>query len=197
MEGSITLDITKRGYFPKGGGEIVATVRPLAHQQKLKSFSLLQRGKVKAIHGIAHYSKLPGIIGKEMVDGARRRLRKAGYGRAQPEQAENEGEKEEERIPVTIEDCREKNNVAVAGGSGIILWAELEGGGYIGSSAIGRKGVNPETVGEEAADALIKGLDNGGCVDEWLQDQIIIFMALAEGTSEVNCGRAEVELHTR
>ncbi|KAJ2916055.1 hypothetical protein MD484_g4392, partial [Candolleomyces efflorescens] len=85
----------------------------------------------------------------------------------------------------------------VAGGSGIVLWAELEGGGYIGGSAVGRKGVNPEAVGKEAANELIKGLDNGGCVDEWLQDQIILYMALAQGTSEVNCGRGELELHTR
>ncbi|KAJ2937059.1 hypothetical protein H1R20_g43, partial [Candolleomyces eurysporus] len=198
-EGSIVLDINKRGYFPKGGGEIVTTVRPLAQGQKLKSFSLLERGKIKSIQGIAHYSKLPGSVGREMIDGAQRELRRAGYGRAErdPEDELNEDSEKEERVPVNIENRRESNDVAVAGGSGIVLWAELEGGGYIGGSAVGRKGLNPAAVGKEAAQLLIKGLDNGGCVDEWLQDQIIIFMALAEGTSEVNCGRDELELHTQ
>jgi RNA 3'-terminal phosphate cyclase (ATP) len=31
-------------------------------------------------------------------------------------------------------------------------------------------------------------LNDGGCVDDWLQDQLIIFMALAEGTSEILTG---------
>jgi len=34
-------------------------------------------------------------------------------------------------------------------------------------------------------------------VDEWLQDQIIIFMALAEGKSEIKCGAGGLELHTK
>jgi RNA 3'-terminal phosphate cyclase (ATP) len=73
----------------------------------------------------------------------------------------------------------------------------------------------PEAVGEEAATQLIKGIDAGGCVDEveqdinppfqidslyflqWTQDQIIIFMALAEGKSEVRCGTDGLSLHTR
>jgi len=200
-EGSITLNINKRGYFPKGGGEIVATVRPLPQGQKLKSFSLLERGKVKSIHGIAHYSKLPGSIGREMIDGAQRELRRAGYGRVErdPEDdlLDDSEAQEETRVPVNIENRREPNDVAVAGGSGIVLWAELEGGGYIGGSAVGRKGIDPVAVGKEAANELIKGLDNGGCVDEWLQDQIVIYMALAQGTSEVNCGRGELELHAQ
>jgi len=36
----------------------------------------------------------------------------------------------------------------------------------VGGSAVGRKGVDPTITGEEAARELIKGLDNGGCVDE-------------------------------
>lgn len=36
----------------------------------------------------------------------------------------------------------------------------------IGGSAVGVKNRSPEAVGAEAADELIKGLDEGGCVDE-------------------------------
>lgn len=38
--------------------------------------------------------------------------------------------------------------------------------GMIGGSAVGRKGIAPEKVGEEAAEELIRGLEGGGCVDE-------------------------------
>lgn len=189
-EDAVKIEVRKRGYFPKGGGEVVTTVKPLAQGDKLKSLKLVERGKVKRICGIAHYSRLPTAIGQDMIAGAMKVLVKAGYGRAS-----QEGTLEE--VKVEIVDCREPNNVAVAAGSGIVLWAELECGGIIGGSAVGKKGIAAKDVGAEAAEMLVKGLENGGCVDEWLQDQIIIFMTLADGVSEVNCGKAELELHTR
>ncbi|TFK25025.1 RTC domain-containing 1 [Coprinopsis marcescibilis] len=198
----IGVEIIRRGYFPKGGGTITFTVPPLPKGNKLNAFSLLERGKVKAIRGVSHYSRLSNSIGNGMVEGAVRALRKAGYRAARADVSQEEFDPgstagEDDGVVIDIQPVREDNKVAVAGGSGIFLWAELEGGGFIGGSAVGRKGVEARDVGEEAAIQLVKGLENGGCVDEWLQDQIIIFMALAEGTSEVRCGRGELELHTR
>eukprot|EP00727_Mastigamoeba_balamuthi_P001467 m51a1_g11317 putative rna 3 -terminal phosphate cyclase (109) ;mRNA; f:106145-108247 len=51
-----------------------------------------------------------------------------------------------------------------------------------------------EDVGREAAEQLLRDLDQGGCVDEYLQDQLIIFMALAHGRSRMRVG--EISLHT-
>ena len=42
---------------------------------------------------------------------------------------------------------------------------------------------------------LASTLQDGGCVDEWLQDQLILFMALADGTSELLTG--SLTLHTK
>jgi len=69
-----------------------------------------------------------------------------------------------------------------------MLWAETDGGCVIGGSAVSTKEKKPEAVGEEAAEVLVRNLDHGGCVDEYLQDQIIIFLALAKGTSVVKTG---------
>lgn len=44
------LRLNRRGYFPKGGGEVVVTVNPST--QSLQSFSLLDRGEVRCIKGI-------------------------------------------------------------------------------------------------------------------------------------------------
>ncbi|KAF4615084.1 hypothetical protein D9613_002854 [Agrocybe pediades] len=210
---NISLDINKRGYYPKGGGEVVMSVVPLSGPtEKLRSFSLMERGRVKWISGIAHYAGLPTVVGKGMVEGAERRLAEAGFSKtsmvsnkssstADTNTVSSEGTEstiaDAENVYISIHSKREPNSLTRGAGSGIVLWAELEGGGMIGGSAVGTKGVPPEKVGEQAADELIKGLMDGGCVDEWLQDQIIIFMALADGTSEVNCGKVELSLHTR
>jgi RNA 3'-terminal phosphate cyclase (RTC), insert domain len=54
-------------------------------------------------------------------------------------------------------------------GSGIVLWAETDVGCVFGASALGSKGTDPEAVGDEAAQELIRGLRAGGCVDEYMQ----------------------------
>ncbi|KAJ7632301.1 RNA 3'-terminal phosphate cyclase domain-containing protein [Roridomyces roridus] len=174
----VDLELRKRGYFPKGGGEVHVTVLPRA--TALKSVSLLERGTVSSIRGIAHVAGLPAHLGKTMAEGATRRLAQSGYADS-----------------VEIESTREKNDNTAGAGSGIVLWAELSGGGIIGASAVGKKGASANAVGEEAANELIKGLEAGGVVDEWLQDQVILFMCLAEGTSEINCGKLGLTLHTK
>ncbi|TFK42806.1 RNA 3'-terminal phosphate cyclase domain-containing protein [Crucibulum laeve] len=185
VDNRIVLEVRKRGYFPKGGGEVTAKVRSFVNEEKLKGFSLMERGGVKYVAGISHYAGLPGRVGHGMVDGARRKLEKAGLW------------EEGKQMPIMIDVRKEPDTLTKGAGSGIVLWAELEGGGMIGGSAVGRKGVQAEKVGEEAAEQLIAGLENGGCVDEWLQDQIVIFMALAEGKSEVRCGKDGLSLHTQ
>ncbi|CAA7267984.1 unnamed protein product [Cyclocybe aegerita] len=196
----LSLDIRKRGYFPKGGGEVSVTVIPFSDGQKLRSFSLMEQGKIKWITGISHYAGLPAAVGNGMAAGAKRRLAAAGFveGKTPGDDVSFPAHwKARHDTLVSIESRREPNSLTVGAGSGIVLWAELEHGGMIGGSAVGAKGKEPENVGEEAAEELIRGFEEGGCVDEWLQDQIIILMALAEGTSEVRCGSAGLSLHTR
>jgi len=81
-------------------------------------------------------------------------------------------------------------------GSGIVLWAETDTGCILGGSGLGSKGTDAATVGRDAADELIKAIEGGGCVDEYLQDQIIIFLALAKGRSTVKTG-LPLTLHTQ
>lgn len=38
-----------------------------------------------------------------------------------------------------------------------------------------------EDIGRTAAESLLDALATGGCVDEWLQDQLVVFMAMASG----------------
>lgn len=178
---NVQLDVRRRGYFPKGGGELSVSVSPGG---KLRSASVMERGAVRRIGGISHCAGVPASIARGMEQGARSRLKRSGFGDIGV-------------VPVDIESRREKNDNTSGAGSGIVLWAELEGGGIIGGSALGKKGADAVKVGEEAAEELVKGLDAGGCVDEWLQDQIIIFMALAEGKSEVRCGKGGLSLHTK
>ncbi|KZT44174.1 RNA 3'-terminal phosphate cyclase [Sistotremastrum suecicum HHB10207 ss-3] len=173
----VELDIRKRGYWPKGGGEIRLSIT--SRQDPLPSFQLLERGEVTKIRGRSFAAGLPAALARTMAETARNHLIEAGI--------------DESKIEITA--LREKEGTAVGSGSGIVLWAETENGCILGGSALGQKGKTPEAVGSEAADELVRNLSHGGCVDEYLQDQIIIFMALADGVSQILVG--PLTLHTK
>lgn len=166
--GKFSLDIKKRGYFPKGGGEVQFSIEPLSGpDQKLRNITLLEKGKVKWITGIAHSGGLPYAIGQGMIAGAEKQLAIAGYGKKQVSQTSASTQSPgDDDVTVSIQYVQEPRGLTKGPGSGIVLWAELEGGGMVGGSAVGSKNKAAEKVGQDAANELIQGLENGGCVDE-------------------------------
>ena len=153
--------LVRRGFYPKGGGEVEVTVAPAG---AIRPVSWCERGAVSRISGRAYSLGLPGHIVERMRKAALDALARAGHGDAQIES---------EVVPR----CRSE-------GCGIVLWADCEGG-RIGASALGRRGKRAEEVGEEVASVLVEELEAGGAVDSRLADQVIVWMALADGPSEL------------
>ena len=69
------------------------------------------------------------------------------------------------------------------------------GGGDRAAAAAAAAKAGAEEGARFATKMLTKELAHGGCVDEYLQDQLIVFMALAGGTSRMRCG--PLSLHTK
>ncbi|XP_065837017.1 RNA 3'-terminal phosphate cyclase-like [Oscarella lobularis] len=167
--------VAKRGFYPRGGGEVIVDASPVS---KLKAVCLTERGRLVKITGRAFVAgKLSVEIADRMKESAVKILRR-----------------KYEDIPVDVKVVKETSETSFGDGTGIILVGETSSGCLLAGSGLGEKGVRAEEVGREAADSLISNLDSGGCVDEYLQDQLIIFMALAEGRSTVRTGK--VTLHT-
>jgi RNA 3'-terminal phosphate cyclase (ATP) len=121
-----------------------------------------------AIGGVSASSRLPAHVVARQARAANDYLRSHGYG---------EGEIELDA----------RNDAST--GSGITLFK-----GRIGGSALGERGKPAEKVGEEAAAYLVDELKSGAAVDVHLADQLIIYMALAEGPSSVTV--RQVSSHT-
>ena len=167
---SPTLTVDRRGYYPRGGGSVRCTVPSISGP--LPPIVLTERGQVNAIRGSARVGGLPLWIAQRMVSGARRALLENGIASTE----------------ISITPVRERDEDVVGAGGGILLWAETDNGCLIGGSAVSTREKKPETVGEEAARELVRNLSHGGCVDEYLQDQMVVFLALAKGTSIVKAG---------
>lgn len=200
---ALNLDIKKRGYYPRGGGKLDVTVSALTEGQTIPAVNLTERGSIISIQG---YSYVSGSLPPHLVE----EIRSSAYA-ALEHLIPSETQNNESFIQIgTKLDVGQRNG---SPGSGIMIWAQTASGCIIGGSALGRKNVLAKETGKLAADELLRNLEHGGCVDEYLQvrlpahlhltpmkiscfqDQIIVFMALAEGKSSVLIG--PLTLHTR
>ncbi|XP_023365640.1 RNA 3'-terminal phosphate cyclase [Otolemur garnettii] len=169
-------DIKMRGYYPKGGGEVIVRMSPV---KQLNPINLTDRGTVTKIYGRSFVAGvLPFKVAKDMAAAAVRCIRK-----------------EIRDLYVNIQPVQEPKDQAYGNGNGIIIIAETSTGCLFAGSSLGKRGVNADKVGIEAAEMLLANLRHGGTVDEYLQDQLIIFMALANGVSRIKTG--PVTLHTQ
>ncbi|CAB3373349.1 Hypothetical predicted protein [Cloeon dipterum] len=165
--------VLQRGFFPKGGGEVNVKVDNI--QTCLKPIILTQPGKIISIEGSVNVGgSCPIRVGHEFKQGAESLL---------------------------LEEFGCKPNISVerfnayCPGSSFLIVGKTSTGCIFGSSVISHRSKSPAQQGEEAVAELIKFLPGQSCLDSFAQDQIILPMSLAAGTSTVVCG--PLTLHTQ
>ncbi|MBN2014949.1 MAG: RNA 3'-terminal phosphate cyclase [Candidatus Altiarchaeota archaeon] len=162
------INLTRRGYYPAGGGQVEARIQPIDRVDRIE---LMEQGRLTAVKGISHcHSDLE----KSRV--ARRQARSARpllYNALSNMGFNNDIEIKQEHSP------------AFSYGSGITLWAETENT-RLGSSSLGERGKRAEIAGEEAAESLIWEINSKAALDRYMADQIIPYIALAGGCVSVS-----------
>lgn len=169
VEASIRL--IKRGHYPKGGGVVELIVEPVG---KLKPAVWRERGAIVKISGVSHAVNLPRHVAERQARAAEEVLRSAG-------------------VPVEI--AVEHRQDGLGPGSGIVLWAETDTGLVLGADALGERGKPAEAVGREAAEKLLREISSGAALDAHMGDMIMLYIALADGASEVTT--SELTLHAK
>ncbi|KAL6766332.1 hypothetical protein ACKKBG_A35605 [Auxenochlorella protothecoides x Auxenochlorella symbiontica] len=174
----LEVEVLRRGFFPKGGGEVACRVAPLSPGSSLPPLRLTQRGEVRGIVIRAFQAgRVPRGVADRMARAARAAL---GANLATLVEAE-----EVEALPP----CQ-----AVGDGCGVLLAAHTSSGCVLGASGLGERGVSAEAVGRRAGAELAALLASGACVDAHAADQLVIFAAMAGGESRLLMG--EPTLHT-
>jgi RNA 3'-phosphate cyclase len=148
----VNLDIRRRGYYPKGGGDVVVRIE----LGKPEPVVLLPGGRIKGIRGKIHFCELPEDVPERMAGGVKEALGK--------------------NVILEME-----NGHSRSPGCGVTLWTETDKGAFLGSVGLGEKGVRAEDIGENAGKALKEELDAGGSVDVHLADQLLLPLALFGG----------------
>jgi len=156
----IEINIIKRGYYPEGGAEVEVKIYPT----KIKNLDLTERGSLKKITVISGASDTlkDQRVAERQIAGVREVLSKLKL-------------PVEERVGYYPTQCP---------GSQICLIAEFEKTA-IGTDNLGKLGKRAEDIGKEAALELLREEKSRACLDKHLADQILPYLALAPGKSQV------------
>lgn len=155
----IKINNVLRGYYPEGGGHVEIEAEPI---KKLKSIHIDKFEKTSKIEGISYSTNLPENVTERQKKSARSLLFR-------------------EDVTPNIKIQTEKDSSHRIG-SGLFLYSKSNNS-ILGDGALGARGKRAEEVGEEGARNFLEKYSLG--FDSHLSDQIVPYMALAEGTSSI------------
>lgn len=160
------IELVRHGFYPAGGGEIVARVRPAS---ALHPFELVSRGELLGTKAIAIVAGVPVDVAKRELAGVAARL----------------GNVEQE---LRVLSSRE--------GPGNALLVELRYPEVTEIfTAFGERGLPAEAVADKVAKEAGGFRDGSAAIDEHLADQVLLPMALAGRSTFTTC-RASLHLQT-
>ncbi|MBI2143189.1 RNA 3'-terminal phosphate cyclase [Candidatus Woesearchaeota archaeon] len=202
--GSCSFSLLQRGYFPKGNGKVELDIRPDFHLGDYDTFADLRKALSQQLQigesPIAH-SAASGIVPGISMFERGKLLKITGVSHASSDLKSAEvAERQAHSAKISVSQQLQKQNIAcpiliqaeysnsLSTGSGISLFAHFAAAGkdepgqtspvILGSDSLGERGKMAEVVGQEAASALAKEISSGACVDRYLADQLIPFMAI-------------------
>jgi RNA 3'-phosphate cyclase len=149
--------ILKYGYYPKGGGKINVSVKP---PKEIQSYNPARPGR--EIH-VSAWSCASESLTRAEVAGR------------QMEGAEELTKIDEKNIDYSY---------SYSTGSAITLAAGYNDG-VLGADFLGRQGIPAEEVGRNAANILLRSVKSDSTVDEFMSDQILPYLAMAQGESMI------------
>ena len=166
------LTLAMAGFYPRGGGELLARIPGGAQPVGL---DLQERGTLQQIRGISAVGNLPLEIAERQRRQALKRLKMV--------------------VPRVAVDVIIESLPARSRGTLLVLLAEFENSQAC-FSALGALGKPAERVADEAVDELATFLKSIGAIDSWLADQLLLPLSLAKETSTVRTSRVTRHLLT-
>ena len=147
---NLEVEVRRHGFYPQGGGEVKVKIIP----RDVKPLNVEVRGSIQSTHAwviVSHHLKKANVA-ERIGDGFSSIMNDA-------------------EIEFTYVDT-------ISPGCFITAIARCENT-ILGADSLGKRGKPAERVGTDGAKDLMKAINSGTAVDEWMVDQLIPFMALA------------------
>lgn len=166
-----SVNVLKRGYYPKGGGVVQSTILPCKSPGTLEM--LATRHVEPKIISVC--SQLPLHVAKRQISSAMIAL---------------------EKKEILCSNYTASIETSASPGSSILIYSASDFGLYIGGDSIGELGKRAEAVGKEAADRFLESMLAQALVDSFLADMLVLPLALSKGTSRYRVARLTQHLLT-
>jgi len=168
---NVNVHLIKRGYYPKGGGEVVLTINPCKDIQPLY---LDKKQEFTTVEGIINIANLPDHISKRMKHAAMKTLLNKNL---------------DARLKI-------EKTTSLSAGIGISLWTRTHDA-ILGATILGERGLSAEKIGENVATELIHEVKSGATLDIHALDQILPFVILAKENEQSVCIVREISCHSQ
>ncbi|CAI2733995.1 unnamed protein product [Schistosoma spindalis] len=171
------VKIVRRGFYPLGGGIVKVLISPL--KEPLSPISLLNSGTVEKVSGYSFVAgRVPLKVAHDVKDEALRCFRKCFS------------------CPINIDSFQESSDRCEGNVAAFMFVIHTSTDCRLAVSGI----INPRDhhyrqMVSEACQSLYNYSKIGICCDDYMQDQLIMLMALAKGNSQIRCG--PLTLHTK
>jgi RNA 3'-terminal phosphate cyclase (ATP) len=166
-----SVDVVKRGYYPKGGGVVQCTIKPCKTPGTIE---LLATGFLEP-KIISVCSQLPVHVAKRQISSALIAL---------------------EKKDIRCSNYTASIETSVSPGSSILVYSATDFGLYVGGDSIGELGKRAETVGSDAAMRFLDGTLGQATVDPFLADMLVLPLSLSKGRSRYRVARVTQHLLT-
>jgi RNA 3'-phosphate cyclase len=151
--------LLRRGFYPVGGGEVVATSQGCKKVLSLKS----KEGTAKQARIRSICSNLPLEVAGRQTESARKLL---------------------QSHEIEVVDIETKQEPAASPGTAITIWhVDIPAGIFVGGDAVGERGIAAEEIGRRAATSFTNS--SRAPLDAHIADVAIPLLSLAEGDSEI------------
>jgi RNA 3'-terminal phosphate cyclase (ATP) len=166
-----SLDVIKRGYYPKGGGRVRVDIDACRSPGTVELFDL----RVAETRIASVCCQLPKHVAERQISSALIALEKKG---------------------ISCNNYSASLETSISPGSSVIVYSASDFGPFIGGDSIGELGKRAEAVGAEAADKFLESALGHFPVDTFLSDMLVVPLALARGKSSYRVARVTSHLET-
>jgi RNA 3'-phosphate cyclase len=166
---SINVNLIKRGYYPKGGGEAEITINPGKDFNRLK---LNEEQQFSEVEGIVYISNLPEHISTRIKHAAIKELLKSNI-----------------KADIKIE-----QTTSFSPGTGIALWIKSNCT-IIGATILGEKNLLAEDVGKIVVRDLLNEIESGANLDVHAFDQLLPYFVISNTDEGFSCIIRELSSH--
>jgi RNA 3'-terminal phosphate cyclase (ATP) len=164
----VKAHIDSYGFYPRGGGKVRFVISPC---RGIESVNLARRGQLTGIEGVSAVGNLPISIAIRQKEALISHLQE-------------------------FETDIKTSTVNTPGRGTFIFLKARYGDSLAGFSALGERGKRAEQVGEEAVREFFDYHSSGMTLDHHMADQIVLYLALADGESNFSTARITEHLKT-